>query len=71
MKNNKLYMNFSGSYETRGFQSKIGVMWVSHADTDLILDFEIKCKKCSICDQHRAKGVIPQHDCSRNFEGKL
>ena len=30
---------FDGTYQTRGFSSKVAVVWISNADTDEILDF--------------------------------
>ena len=30
---------FSGTYQTRGFSSKVAVVWILNADTDEILDF--------------------------------
>ena len=68
----KIAVKFDGSYKTRGFSSKFGVMWLSNADSDQILDFEIKSKICKQCDYFEAKN-IPQearsHDCTANFSG--
>ena len=71
LKNNptgEVPVKFDGTYQTRGFTSQVGVIWISHADSDVILDFVIQSKKCFQCDHYRGR-TVPEHDCTANFEG--
>ena len=45
-------------------------MWVSHAESDRVLDFEVKCKKCSVCKQNKVKGPVNKHVCTSNYTGR-
>ena len=35
----EIAVKFDGTYQTRGFSSKVAVVWISNADTDEIFDF--------------------------------
>ncbi|XP_063673725.1 LOW QUALITY PROTEIN: uncharacterized protein LOC134810961 [Bolinopsis microptera] len=65
----EIAVKFDGTYQTRGFSSKVAVVWISNADTDEILDFVIQSKKCFTCDQYSERSSAPMHECTSNYIG--
>ena len=67
----KIAVKFDGTYQSRGYTSQVCVTWSSHADTDRVLDFVVKSKKCHQCQQQsRDPEEDPTpHDCTANFTG--
>ena len=65
----EIAVKFDGTYQTRGFSSKVAVVWISNADTDEILDFVIQSKKCFTCEQYADRSSAPTHECTSNYIG--
>ena len=67
----KIPVKFDGTYQTRGYTSQVSVVWLSHADTDKVLDFVVKSKKCYKCQQQKDTPLEDKkaHECTANFSG--
>ena len=46
-------VGYDGSWLTRGYGSKIGVGFVIHAETGIILALEVLLNYCQECKKHR------------------
>ena len=75
-------VSYDGTWQTRGFQSKIGCGFVIEAETGFILDYEVASKFCLLCKriEHKHKHdpelleeAIQHHkengDCSATHDG--
>ena len=65
----EIAVKFDGTYQTRGFISKVVVVWISNADTDEILDFVIQNNKCFTCEQYSDRSFAPLHEYTENYIG--
>lgn len=60
-------VTFDGTWMTRGHKSHIGVCFVLDAYTRTVIDMEVLCNHCVICNDGKLK---KQHVCHMNFTGK-
>ncbi|XP_068237024.1 uncharacterized protein [Palaemon carinicauda] len=67
-------VSFDGTWLSRGHKSHVGVGFVIDVFTGKVLDCEILCNYCKICDkgneEGQEEGNEPNHKCNKNFEGK-
>ena len=54
----------------RKYDSPSGHMFLVGSITNKVIDFDLKCVSCSICDHAKKKKTPPKpHHCMKNFEG--
>ncbi|XP_062599938.1 uncharacterized protein LOC134261526 [Saccostrea cucullata] len=67
-----LECSYDAGWQTRGagwnYNSISGHGTLIGKQTGKILQYEIRSKSCSVCDHH-GEGVIPVHQCSKNWDG--
>ncbi|ROT82000.1 hypothetical protein C7M84_024854 [Penaeus vannamei] len=72
-----IIVSFDCAWETRGHQSHIGLAFIVEANTGAILDKQVLCNLCSVCERKRqslpandyANWFLSHTHCSKNFDG--
>ncbi|ROT64283.1 hypothetical protein C7M84_017791 [Penaeus vannamei] len=72
-----IIVSFDSAWETRGHQSHIGLAFTVEAKTGAILDKQVLCNLCSVCERKRqslpandyANWLLSHTHCSKNFNG--
>ena len=74
-------VSYDGTWMTRGYQSHIGCGFVIETDSGIVVDFEVLCNYCDVCETKKGKlsetdfqewheNHVSSEKCHKNFEGK-